>query len=164
MLMNLMRHVMENDIEELNERGVRLRIIGERSKFAPDIQARMGQCEALTEANDSLSLSVAVNFGGRWDILEGVRSVAEKVVAGELALDEVTEEVFASHLSLAGLPEPDLLIRTGGDFRVSNFLLWDLAYTELYFSDMFWPDFDEDALNHALKEFSHRTRRFGKRG
>lgn len=164
MLMNLMRHVLENDIEELNARGVRLRIIGERSKLAPDIQAKMTQCEALTAGNSALNLSVAVNFGGRWDIVQAARSLAEQVAAGDLSVDDISEDVFAGELSLAGLSEPDLLIRTGGDFRVSNFLLWDLAYTELYFADTFWPDFDERELTRALEVFSQRTRRFGQRG
>jgi undecaprenyl diphosphate synthase len=107
---------------------------------------------------------VAVNFGGRWDIVQAARSLAEQVAAGDLSVDDISEDVFAGELSLAGLSEPDLLIRTGGDFRVSNFLLWDLAYTELYFADTFWPDFDERELTRALEVFSQRTRRFGQRG
>ena len=158
-----MRHVMDNDLEELHKRDVRLRVIGDRSRFAPDIQAKMRDCETLTENNRSLNLNVAVNFGGRWDIVNAARAVAAKVAAGELQSADVDETLFAAHTSLSALPEPDLLIRTGGDHRISNFLLWDLAYTELYFTEVFWPDFDEKCLHQAISEFSQRVRRFGKR-
>lgn len=163
LLMDLMRHVMQNDIQELNRRNVRLRVIGERSRFAPDIQAQMRDCEALTENNDELNLSVAVNFGGRWDIVQAARNIACKVAAGELSAESFGEAEFAAELSLGALPDPDLLIRTGGDHRISNFLLWDLAYTELYFTEAFWPDFDAEALQTAVEEYGRRTRRFGGR-
>ena len=163
-LMDLMRHVMENDIAELNRRGVRLRVIGDRSKFADDIQTRMDECEALTAGNSELDLAVAVNFGGRWDIVQATQKIAQAVEAGKLRVDEIDETQFAMHTSLAGLPDPDLLIRTGGDFRISNFLLWDLAYAELYFTETFWPDFNASELRCALAEFAGRARRFGRRG
>lgn len=163
LLMDLMRHVMQNDLEELHRRQVRLRVIGDRSRFAEDIQAKMAECEALTAANQELNLSVAVNFGGRWDILQAARKMAERAAAGELAPAEIDEQDFADHLSLGNLPEPDLLIRTGGEHRVSNFLLWDLAYTELYFTDTFWPDFDASSLHEAVREYAARNRRFGSR-
>ncbi len=163
MLMDLMRHVMQNDIEELNRREVRLRVIGDRAKFADDIQGKMRECEALTENNAKLNLSVAVNFGGRWDILNAARRLAEKAVAGELDPTRVAEDEFASLTSLGDLPDPDLLIRTGGDHRISNFLLWDLAYSELYFTDTYWPDFTTPRLQEALDEFAQRIRRYGKR-
>lgn len=164
LLMDLMRHVLENDIGELDQRGVRIRVIGDRERLAPDLQAKMAQCEALTSDNTELNLSVAVNFGGRWDIVQAAKQLAEKVAIGALSVDDVDESHFSAGLSLAGLPDPDLLIRTGGEVRVSNFLLWDLAYTELYFTETLWPDFDADALDRAIAEFSNRARRFGNRG
>jgi len=163
LLMDLMRHVMENDLAELNRREVRLRVIGDRNKFAPDIQAKMVECEELTADNNKLNLAVAVNFGGRWDIVEAARRLARQVQAGALQPQDIDEATFAAQTSLAGLPDPDLLIRTGGDNRVSNFLLWDLAYSELYFTDTFWPDFDRQCLAAALTEYAQRQRRFGGR-
>ncbi len=163
LLMDLMRHVMENDLAELNRREVRLRVIGDRSRFAQDIQAKMADCEALTATNTKLNLSVAVNFGGRWDIVEAAKSMAKQVQRGELDPDLITEEEFASHMALGQIPDPDLLIRTGGDHRISNFLLWDLAYAELYFTESFWPDFDAQHLKQAVQEFEQRVRRFGGR-
>lgn len=163
LLMDLMRHVMENDLAELNRREVRLRVIGDRSRFAPDIQAKMAECEALTSENTKLNLSVAVNFGGRWDIVEAARSMARKAQSGELDPDQITEADFASHMALGQIPDPDLLIRTGGDQRISNFLLWDLAYAELVFTESFWPDFDAAHLQDAVQEFERRVRRFGGR-
>ena len=163
MLMDLMRHVMENDIQELNRRDVRLRVIGDRSRFAPDIQTKMADCEALTCENRALNLSVAVNFGGRWDIVEAARTMAAQVAEGSLSATDINEALFSQYTSLGALPNPDLFIRTGGDHRISNFLLWDLAYTELYFTDTFWPDFGRDQLQHALTDFATRARRFGVR-
>jgi undecaprenyl diphosphate synthase len=162
-LLDLMRHVMETDIDDLHSQGVRLRIIGERSRFAPDIQAMMERCENLTCNNSKLNMTVAVNFGGRWDIVMAAKSLVAKVERGELAAADISEQVFAGELSLDEISEPDLLIRTGGDYRISNFLLWHLAYTEMYFSDVFWPDFDAQHLATAITEFGRRKRRFGKR-
>ena len=163
-LIDLMRHVMENDLAELDRRGVRLRVIGDRSKFADDIQQRMSECEALTAENENLDLSVAVNFGGRWDIVQAAKNLAKEVVAGNITPDQIDESKFAAQMSLGEVPDPDLLIRTGGDYRVSNFLLWDVAYTELYFTETFWPDFDGQELKCALGEFAGRARRVGTRG
>ncbi len=167
LLMDLMRHVMENDLEELNRRDVRLRVIGERDRFAPDIQQKMDDCEALTQSNTTLNLSVAVNFGGRWDIVKAAQSLARDVVNGVIRHEDIetaiNENTFAQKLSLGGLPDPDLLIRTGGEHRVSNFLLWDVAYAELYFTETYWPDFDNQALHQAIEEFASRNRRFGRR-
>ena len=161
--MDLMRHVMENDLDELHRRDVRLRIIGDRSRFADDIQRKMRECETLTENNAKLNLAVAVNFGGRWDIIQAARNLAAQAQAGEIDPRAIDEQDFAAATSLRGLPDPDLLIRTGGDYRVSNFLLWHLAYTELYFTDAFWPDFDADHLRQAMDAFAQRVRRFGRR-
>ncbi len=163
LLMDLMRHVMENDLEELHRREVRLRVIGDRSRFADDIRAKMDDCESLTANNSALNLCVAVNFGGRWDIVEAARRLAEQVQTGAIAPHEIDETCFAAATSLGQLPDPDLLIRTGGDHRISNFLLWNLAYTELYFTEDFWPDFDAQRLQVAVSEYASRVRRFGGR-
>ncbi|MEM7079939.1 MAG: polyprenyl diphosphate synthase [Pseudomonadota bacterium] len=163
LLMDLMRHVMQDDIRELDRRGVRLRVIGDKSRFAEDIQQQMAECEALTADNCKLNLNVAVNYGGRWDIVEAAKAAARAAIDGELDIDSLDETVFSGYTALGELPDPDLLIRTGGDYRVSNFLLWDLAYTELYFTDTYWPDFDTDSLHGALGEYAQRVRRFGSR-
>ena len=161
--MDLMRHVMENDLAELHKREVRLRVIGDRGRFAPDIQKKMRECEELTENNRKLNLSVAVNFGGRWDIIHAARTLAERVRSGDLEVDAIDEQSFSACTSMADMPNPDLLIRTGGEHRVSNFLLWDLAYTELYFTETYWPDFDAQQLELAIQEYASRVRRFGSR-
>ncbi len=163
LLMDLMRHVMENDLAELNARGVRLKIIGDKQRFDADIRLKMDDCEALTEGNTRLYLNVAVNFGGRWDIVRTAQTMAREVQRGTLYPSDIDESIFGRYTSLGGVPDPDLLIRTGGEHRISNFLLWDLAYTELYFTDVFWPDFDETCLRDAIKEFVSRSRRYGAR-
>jgi undecaprenyl diphosphate synthase len=163
LLMDLMRHVMRTEIDYLQEQGVRLRVIGEREQFAADIQEMMVSCESKTAENMRLNLSVAVNFGGRWDIVNAAKTLAQQVANGTLLPEEVNENAFASAMSLTDIPEPDLMIRTGGDHRISNFLLWDLAYTELYFTDIFWPDFDAAALQEAVATYAQRKRRFGRR-
>ena len=163
LLMDLMRHVMRTEIDYLHEQGVRLRVIGEREQFAADIQEMMVSCESKTAENTRLNLSVAVNFGGRWDIVNAAKTLAQQVANGTLLPEEVNENAFASAMSLTDMPEPDLMIRTGGDHRISNFLLWDLAYTELYFTDIFWPDFDAAALQEAVATYAQRKRRFGRR-
>ena len=163
LLMDLMRHVMRTEIDYLHKQGVRLRVIGEREQFADDLQQMMADCEALTAQNTRLNLSVAVNFGGRWDIVNAAKQLAQQAINGDMRLEDIDEERFSGALSLQGLPEPDLLIRTGGDYRISNFLLWDLAYTELYFTEAFWPDFDSVDLRDAVATYAQRTRRFGRR-
>jgi len=124
----------------------------------------MDDTERLTGNNPGLRLAIAVNYGGRWDIAQAARQIAARVQAGELALDAIDADLLGQQLSLAGLPEPDLFIRTGGEQRISNFLLWQLAYTELYFTDTLWPDFDEQSLLDALSSFAQRQRRFGQTG
>ena len=123
----------------------------------------MDESEQLTRQNTRLNLNVAVNYGGRWDIVEASKALARKVQNGELAPADISEQTLQQQMSLGDLPEPDLLIRTGGDYRVSNFLLWDIAYTELYFTDAFWPEFDGNHLRQAVQTFSARLRRFGRR-
>lgn len=163
LLMDLMRNVLKNDIEELNEREVRLTIIGDRSRFDADLQALMADAEMRTAHNTRMQLNIAANFGGRWDITEAARALARDVKAGRLDPETIDEATFGNYLSLGGLSPPDLCIRTGGDHRISNFLLWDLAYTELYFTDAFWPDFDEASLENAISLYLERQRRFGRR-
>ncbi len=163
LLMDLMRGMLDDDIEELNRREVQLRVIGERSRFAPDLQHKMASAEELTAANTRMRLNIAANYGGRWDITQAAQAIARAVQAGELDPAEITEETVTRSLSLGDVPAPDLCVRTGGDHRVSNFLLWDFAYTELYFTDVFWPDFDPAALHAALDWFVDRQRRFGSR-
>lgn len=161
LLMGLMRNMLENDLEELNRQGIRLRIIGDRSRFSSDLQREMQRAEALTVGNVRMILNIAANYGGRWDITEAARAIAGAVREGRLAVEQISQDAFASFLSLSSAPPPDLCIRTGGDQRISNFLLWDFAYTEFYFADAYWPDFDEHCLTAALDAFEQRKRRFG---
>ncbi|MCZ6890251.1 MAG: polyprenyl diphosphate synthase [Gammaproteobacteria bacterium] len=163
LLMGLMHNLLENDIDELDQNGVRLRIIGDRSRLSADLQVLMNRAEQLTKNNQRLYLSIAVNYGGRWDITQAAKRMAKAVRDGDLDPDDVEEQTFAQFLSLGSLPPPDLCIRTGGDRRISNFLLWDFAYTELYFTEDFWPDFDDGALQSALTDYGLRRRRFGSR-
>ena len=162
-LLDLMRGVLREDLEELNEKGAQLRFIGDRSRFPDDLQALMDRAEKRTAENSRLHLAIAVNYGGRWDIVEATRRLARVVQAGTLDPDAIDERSFATHLSLGDLPPPDLCIRTGGDRRISNFLLWDFAYTEFYFTPHFWPDFDADRLDRAFADYASRQRRYGRR-
>lgn len=164
LLMELFVASLERETQKLHENGVRLRVIGERSAFAPVLQNRIAASEELTRQNDRLHLVIAANYGGRWDILQAARRLAEQAERGELRASDIDTEMLESHLALAGLPEPDLFIRTGGERRISNFLLWQLAYTELYFTPVLWPDFDEKALDQALEDYAGRQRRFGYTG
>lgn len=164
LLMNLFRLLLRREACKLHENGVRLCIIGDRSALDRDIRQLVEEAEALTRNNRRLQLNLAVNYGGRWDITQAARASMAAVLAGELALEDFSEAHIARHLSLADIPEPDLLIRTGGEERISNFLVWQLAYTEFYFSDTLWPDFDRTALEYALQSFAHRQRRFGRTG
>ena len=162
-LLDLMRGVLTEDLEELNEKGAQLRFIGDRSRFPNDLQVLMNRAETRTAGNSRLHLAIAVNYGGRWDIVEATRRLARGVQAGALDPDAIDERSFATHLSLGDLPPPDLCIRTGGDHRISNFLLWDFAYTEFYFTPHFWPDFDADSLDSAFADYASRQRRYGRR-
>ncbi len=162
LLIDLFKSVLSNRLDRLQERNVRLRIIGARDRFPESLRAEIARAEALTANNRGMVLVVAANYGGRWDIAQAAKQVAIKVVKGEIMIDSITPEVLAAHLSLADLPEPDLFIRTGGEQRLSNFLLWQLAYTEFYFTDTLWPDFDEAAFSLAIDTFIRRERRFGR--
>lgn len=163
-LMNLFITTLQKEVDKLHRNNIRLRFIGDRSAFSDKLQAKIAEGEAKTKDNKGLTLVVAANYGGRWDMCQAFRKVAEKMVAGELESREITEELIERHLSTADLPEPDLFIRTGGEQRVSNFLLWQLAYTELYFTSTLWPDFDQNSIEDAIKSFKSRQRRFGHTG
>jgi undecaprenyl diphosphate synthase len=164
LLMGLFVTALEQRARELHKNNVRLRVIGERSAFSAKLQERIEEAERLTRLNTGLQLVIAANYGGRWDIVQAALRIARAVRGGILSPEQVDPAVFQAHLSLHGLPEPDLFIRTGGEQRISNFLLWDLAYTELYFTETLWPDFDAEALDQALLAFSSRQRRFGRTG
>ncbi len=161
LLMELFLTTLQREVQRLHEQGVRLRFIGDRAAFAPKLRARIAEAEALTAGNATLHLNIAANYGGRWDIAQAARRIAEEAAAGRLDPVAVDADRFGRHLCLADLPEPDLLIRTGGEQRISNFLLWQIAYTELYFTDLLWPDFDERAYDEALAWYAGRERRFG---
>jgi undecaprenyl diphosphate synthase len=164
MLMGLFMSALDSQVRKLHENNIRLSIIGDRRAFSDALQQRIGDAEALTGANTGLHLVVAANYGGRWDLTQAARRIAESVRRGELLPEQVDEATVHRHLSLAHLPEPDLFIRTGGEQRVSNFLLWQLAYTELYFTDTLWPDFDAAQFDRALASYATRQRRFGRTG
>jgi undecaprenyl diphosphate synthase len=161
-LMRLFVEVLQREVDALHENGIRLKFIGDRQHLPTILKKRMQDAETKTAGNSRMLLVLAVAFGGRWDITHAVQRIAEKVKAGDLDVDEVDESVVARHLSLAGYPEPDLLIRTGGERRVSNFLLWDFAYTEIFFTETLWPDFAVEDLQESFEFFSGRERRFGR--
>ena len=160
-LMKLFLGALEREVEELHRLGARLRFIGERSRFDGPILARMQAAEALTAGNNRLQLNIAASYGGRQDIAQAARSLAEDVAAGRLRPDQIDEDALSARMALADLPAPDLFIRTGGELRISNFLLWQLAYTELWFTDALWPDVDATLLQAALDDYARRERRFG---
>jgi len=160
-LMRLFIEVLQREVSALHENGIRLRFIGARENLPTILQKRIDDAENKTAANTRMTLLLAVSFGGRWDIVQAARRIALKVRAGELDVEDIDEAVFSRHLSLAVYNDPDLLIRTGGEKRVSNFLLWDLAYTEIHFSDTLWPNFGDNDLAAAFEFFSQRQRRFG---
>ncbi len=161
-LMELLLSSLKQEMKKLHENGVRLRMIGNRSRFPEKLQKTMTDAEALTHDNQRLMLNVAVNYGGRWDITHAAQALAQQVADGTLQPADITEELMQQHLSLADLPEPDLFIRTGGEQRISNFLLWQIAYCEFYFTNRYWPEFDAAAFDEALQDFSLRQRRFGR--
>ena len=161
MLMQLFLDALDREIAELHKNGIRIRFIGQRGDLQTALQERMRAAEALTQNNKALTLIIAVAYGGRWDLANAARVLAERSVAREIDPSSIDEATVAGHLQLAGVPSPDLFIRTGGEQRISNFLLWDLAYTELYFTDVLWPDFDERELDDAIRSFGMRQRRYG---
>ncbi len=160
-LMQLFLNVLDKQVNELHRRGVRLRFVGERTAFSPDITERMAKAETMTRENAAFTLCIAADYGGRWDITQAARAVAGEVLAGRLELESIDETMLAGYFSLHDLPDVDLFIRTGGEHRISNFLLWQMAYAELHFTDVLWPDFDAAALKRALDDFAGRERRYG---
>ncbi|MFT7414753.1 MAG: undecaprenyl diphosphate synthase [Methylophagaceae bacterium] len=162
LLMELFALSLKQQVKRLDKNNIRLRIIGDVSKFSSSLQKQISQAEHLTATNSGLTINIAANYGGRWDITQSVRQLAEKVRKGELLSEEITEETISAGLTTAGIPEPDLFIRTGGEQRVSNFLLWQMAYTEFFFTDTLWPDFDGTELDKGISSFCQRERRFGK--
>lgn len=160
-LMSLFRRALDREVDQLNDNGVRLHFIGRREAFSKSLQTGMARAEEMTRGNTRLLLNIAASYGGRDDIVTAARALAEKARSGQLDPSSIDEDAFGRALQLGGQPEPDLFIRTGGERRLSNYLLWNLAYTELHFSDTLWPDFTEADLDAALADFRQRERRFG---
>jgi len=160
-LMQLFLKALDREVEELHENKVRIAFVGDLAAFSPELRERMQRAMQRTAANTALALNVAVNYGGRWDVAEAARRAAAEVAAGRLRVEDVSEQTLARFFCLADLPPVDLFIRTGGEQRISNFLLWQVAYAELYFTDALWPDVDADVLAGALAEYARRERRYG---
>lgn len=162
LLMELFSHALNNQVKKLHENNIKLQVIGDLDRFSDALRQQIEQAQRLTEGNTGLTLNIAANYGGRWDITQSVRQLAQQVAKGELAAEAITEQSINDHLTTAAIAEPDLFIRTGGEQRVSNFLLWQMAYTEFYFTDVLWPEFDAKQLDRAIASFSQRERRFGR--
>ncbi|MCL4139524.1 UNVERIFIED_CONTAM: hypothetical protein GTU68_031294 [Idotea baltica] len=160
-LMDLLGTALETQTKKLKEHGTQLKLLGDLSKFSPKIQELAVKAQQEVPEKTRLHFSVAVNYGGRWDITQACRKLASKVAAGEISPEQITESAIAEQLSTRGIPDPDLFIRTSGEYRISNFMLWQAAYSELYFTDTLWPDFDENAFDEALIQYASRDRRFG---
>ena len=159
LLMQLFQLALSNEVEKLHKNGVRLKVVGDTRRFDVNIRRAIEHAERLTAGNDGLTLTIAANYGGRWDILQALGRLARE---SKMPLDEIEETKLAPYLAMSYAPEPDLFIRTGGEQRISNFLLWQLAYSELYFTDTLWPDFDAAALDLAIASYRSRERRFGR--
>ena len=164
LLMDLFLRALKSEVSKLKENKVRIRFIGERSAFGEKLRDEMAHAESTTADNNGLKLAIAVNYGGRWDIVNAARSLAQAVADKRLTPEQIDIEQFAQHVSLGDVCEPDLFIRTGGEKRLSNYLLWHLAYTELFFTDVLWPDFSDTELLAAMAFFAGRQRRFGQTG
>ena len=162
-LLALLARYLRNEVEKLARDGVRLRVIGRRDRFSPRLQQLIARAEAATETGDRATLTLALDYGGRWDVAEVTRSIAQDVAAGKLNPADIDEETVSQRLTTADLPDPDLCIRTAGEARISNFLLWQFAYAEFWFTEVLWPDFDETVLDLALADYAVRERRFGVR-
>ena len=164
LLKELFLSALESEIRKLHKNNVRFRVVGDIERFGEKITERIRQSEILTQNNSSLTLTIAANYGGRWDIAQACAELARRAVRGEIDPQAITEDSLVPYLSMAGTPEPDLFIRTGGEQRISNFLLWQLAYTEMYFTPVLWPDFDRTQFEQALDSYAGRQRRFGLTG
>ena len=160
-LMKLLRNYMKNCLKRANQNNMCVRVIGEKSRLDDDIRRSIEELEEATKNNTGLHFSIAINYGGRDELVRTTRKLAEKVAAGELKPEDITEELINSNLDTAGLPDPDLMIRTCNELRISNFLLWQLAYTELYITPVAWPDFSKDELEKAVEAYNRRDRRYG---
>ncbi|MDC9595627.1 (2E,6E)-farnesyl-diphosphate-specific ditrans,polycis-undecaprenyl-diphosphate synthase [Xenorhabdus sp. XENO-2] len=160
-LMELFVFALDNEVKNLHKHNVKLSVIGDISRFSSRLQERICRSVELTAGNTGLQLNIAANYGGRWDLIQSVKQIAEKIKANELVPEEITEATVGRFISLRQQPEVDLVIRTGGEHRISNFLLWQIAYAELYFTDILWPDFDETSFEGAINAFVKRERRFG---
>jgi undecaprenyl diphosphate synthase len=160
-LMGLLRHYLRNELDELRKNGARLRVIGNREGLASDIVRDIFDAENMTRGNSRIDVNICINYGARAEILQAIRSLARQVAAGELSADRIDEDCFESELLTSGVPDPDLLIRTSGEQRISNFMLWQCAYAELVFVDTLWPDFGKEHLEQAIAEFRRRERRYG---
>ncbi|PVV07939.1 MAG: di-trans,poly-cis-decaprenylcistransferase [gamma proteobacterium symbiont of Ctena orbiculata] len=164
LIMDLFLRSLKKEVRRLDRNHVKLKVIGDCSAFPGNLREQIAEAENRTASNQGLLLQVAANYGGRWDITQAAKHLAERVQQGELSPDQIDEELLSRNLCFTDVPEPDLFIRTGGEQRISNFLLWQCAYTELYFTDLLWPDFNRKALEDALHDFSRRQRRFGRTG
>lgn len=163
-ILSLFVTTLNAEVKRLHKKGVRVKFIGDRSRFSEKLQKSIAQSEELTSANTGLQLNIAANYGGRWDIVNACKSLISEVHNNKISVEQVDENLLNSYIALGDIPEPDLFIRTGGEQRISNFLIWQLAYTELYFVDTLWPDFSEEELDAALSWYEGRQRRFGKTG
>jgi len=164
LLMDLFASALESEVKKLDKNNIKLNIIGNLSEFSPKLQEKIQNAINLTSNNTGLTLTIAANYGGRWDITQAVKKIAAEVKSNHLEIDNIDESVIESNLLTKNLPEPDLFIRTGGEQRISNFLLWHLAYSEFFFTDTLWPDFDKEILSKAISSFYSRQRRFGRTG
>ena len=161
-LMDLFMQSLQDEVQNLVENGVRLKFLGQKDMFSKKLFQQIQHAEKLTSNNDKLFLNIAANYGGKWDILQAIKKIIQDVQIGKLQIDDINENALEKELSTQNIPEPDLFIRTGGEQRISNFLLWQLAYTELYFCEVLWPDFDTDELEKAFENYRQRQRRFGR--
>jgi undecaprenyl diphosphate synthase len=162
-LLALLSRYLRNEVAKLASDGVRLRVIGRRDRFSPRLQRLMAKAEETTAAGERATLTLALDYGGRWDVTQVTQSIARDVASGKMLPDDINEDTISQRLATAELPDPDLCIRTAGETRVSNFLLWQFAYAEFWFTEVLWPDFDETVLDLALADYAVRERRFGVR-
>ncbi|QIM66773.1 di-trans,poly-cis-decaprenylcistransferase [Mannheimia granulomatis] len=160
-LMSLFMRALDSEVKKLHKNNIRLNIIGDKSAFSENLQKRIAESEKLTENNTGLILNIAANYGGYWDIVQAAQKVAAQVKDNQLAIEQITPELFQQQLSTENQPEVDLLIRTSGEQRISNFLLWQIAYAELFFTPVLWPDFDDETFSQAILSYQQRERRFG---
>ncbi|ASO29794.1 di-trans,poly-cis-decaprenylcistransferase [Vibrio anguillarum] len=160
-LMELFITVLSTEVKKLHKNNLRLRVIGDKTRFSSRLQTKIAQAEELTSSNSGMVVNIAANYGGKWDITEAMRSIAVKVASGELSPDQIDETLITQSLTMSDIPEVDLLIRTSGEYRISNFMLWQLAYAEMYFTPIYWPEFGVESLIEAVTWFVNRERRFG---